>query len=266
MEKRVIGCGLLAGAIAGVFAIGFARVFLEPVIGKAIDYEGGRAEALSAMGGGHEHEMEVFTRGIQANVGMGFGVLGFGLAMGALFAVAFVVVSSRVTNLSARILALILAGAAFGTVYLVPFIKYPANPPAVGDADTIGARTGLYLLMIALSLGSAVGALWLGRHLAPRLGMWAATLCALGVYVVAVAITMLVLPGVSETPQPLVDGEGTIVYPGFPADDLYHFRLYTVATQVVMWVSIGMVFGTGVSRVLGDRGRLRTDAGRGGAT
>ena len=44
----------------------------------------------------HEHGAELFTRGVQANAGLGFGVLVFGVAMGALFAVAFCVVFGRV--------------------------------------------------------------------------------------------------------------------------------------------------------------------------
>jgi hypothetical protein len=255
MEKRIICRGLLAGAVAGVLAFVFARIFLEPVINRAIDYEGGRGGAESAMTGAHEHEMEVFTRDIQANAGVGVGVLAFSVAMGALFAVVFVVVYARVSTLSARALALVLAAAAFGTVYLVPFIKYPANPPSVGDLDTIGKRAGLYLLILVLSLAFAVGAVWLARRLTPKLGVWGATLSGLGAYIVAVAVAMLVLPQVSETPQPSVNDAGTIVYPGFSADDLFHFRLYAVGTQVVIWATIGLVFATLVGRLLGERQR-----------
>jgi len=42
----------------------------------------------------------------------------------------------------------LLALAAFITIALVPMLKYPANPPAVGNPDTIGPRTGLYLSML----------------------------------------------------------------------------------------------------------------------
>ena len=72
---------------------------------------------------------------------------------------------------------------------------------------------------------------------------------------VGAAVVMLVLPPVAETPQPLRDRSGTIVYPGFPADDLYHFRLYSVGTQFVMWATIGVVFATLSLRLLGERSR-----------
>ena len=191
--------------------------------------------------GVHEHEMEVFTRGIQANIGMGFGVLAFAVAMGALFSVAFIVAYSRFAITSVRAQSLVLAAGAFTAVYLVPFLKYPANPPSIGDPDTIGKRTGLYLLMIGLSLAFAVAAVWLGRRLLPKLGAWGATLSGIGAYVVVMAVVMLVLPPVSEVPQPLLNDQGAIMYPGFSADDLYQFRLYAVGTQLIVWATIGLV-------------------------
>ena len=65
----------------------------------------------------------------------------YGLALGGLFALAFAFAYGRVARASPRATALWLAAAAFVVVYLVPFLKYPANPPAVGDPDTIGRRT-----------------------------------------------------------------------------------------------------------------------------
>ena len=255
MEKRIIWRGLLAGATAGVLAFVFARIFLEPVIGRAIEYEGGRGEVESALSGVHEHEMEMFTRGMQANIGMGFGVLAFAVAMGALFSVAFIVAYARFATASARAQALVLAAGAFAVVYLVPFLKYPANPPSIGDPDTIGKRTGLYLLMIVLSLAFAIAAVWLGRRLLPRLGGWAATLSGIGAYIVVMAVVMLVLPPVSEVPQPLLNDQGAIMYPGFPAEDLFHFRLYAVGTQLIVWATIGLVFGALVSRLVDAKER-----------
>jgi predicted cobalt transporter CbtA len=86
-----------------------------------------------------------------------------------------------------------------------------------------------------------------------RLGAWNATLVAAGGYVVAMAIVMLVLPTIDETPGPLRDGAGNIVFGGFPADDLYQFRLYSLAVQVVMWTTIGLVFAALISKVLGGK-------------
>ena len=86
----------------------------------------------------------------------------FGIAMGALFAVAYVVCLGRVGSLRARTLALLVAGGGFPRLYLVPFLKYPANPPAIGHAETIKQRSGLYLVMVVCSVVFLVAAVWLG--------------------------------------------------------------------------------------------------------
>ena len=255
MERRIIGRGLLAGAPAGVLAFLYARVFIEPVISRAIDYESGRADAHAAMTGMGGHDMELFTRDVQSWAGMGFGVMAFSVAMAGLFALSFTMLYPRTSGLSARMTSVLLAAGAFVTVYLVPFLKYPANPPSIGEADTIKERTGLYLLMMGLSVALSLGAVWLGRRLSPKLGTWGATLSAIGGYVAAVGVVMWVLPAIDETPQPMVEKSGMIMYPGFPADDLYQFRLYALGTQIVIWATIGLVFGTLVSRLLEDQRR-----------
>ena len=257
MEKRIIARGLLAGAIAGLLAFVFARVFVEPVIDRAIAYEDGVGEAheMANGHGGHEHGVELFTRGVQANIGMGFGVLAFSVAMGALFAVAYCVAYGRVGKLSPRLLSVLLAGGMLLSLYVIPALKYPANPPVVSLEETIRQRTLLYLLMVVLSAVLLVAAVYLGHRLATRFGGWNATLIAAGSYVGAVVVVMLVLPAIDETPGPLRDDAGTILYPGFPADDLYEFRLLSLGTQVVMWATIGLVFAALASRLLGEKRR-----------
>jgi predicted cobalt transporter CbtA len=257
VERRLIARGLLAGAVAGTLAFLFARLFAEPVIGRAIVYEDGRA-AVATMHGVHEHGVELFTRGVQANAGLGFGVLIFGVAMGALFAVVFCITYGRVGNVEARSFSALLAAVAFIAVYLVPFLKYPANPPAVGQADTIGARTGWYLVAVLASVMLTVAVVWLARTLANRLGGWNAGLLAAGLYVVVIAMVMVSLPTVDETPEPMRDAFGAIIYPGFPADVLYQFRLLSLGTQLVLWAVISLVFATLAGRLLGER----ADSGR----
>jgi hypothetical protein len=236
MEKRIIARGLLAGAIGSVAAFVFARTFVEPVIDQAIAYE-------EAQASGHEHGVELFTRGVQANIGMGFGVLAFGVAMGALFAVVYCVAYGRVGNLSPRLLSVLLAGGMFLSLYVVPFLKYPPNPPAVSLDDTIRQRTMLYLLIVVLSAAMLAAAVWLGQSLVERFGAWSATLIATASYVVAIAIVMMVMPTIDETPD------------GFPADVLYEFRLYSWGTQVVLWAVIAVVFASMAQRLLGESAR-----------
>ncbi len=253
MERQIIGRGLLAGALAGVLAFLFARLFVEPQIQKAIAYEDGVGEAHEALShGGHSHGEAGggFSRAVQMNIGMGLGVLLFAVAIGALFAVVFAVAYGRVGDISARLLSLAIAGAMLLSLYVVPFLKYPASPPALSLDETITQRTLLYLLMVVASAALLVGAVLLGRRLKAKLGVWNATLAAAGAYVAAIAVLMLVLPTIDETPGPLVGDDGTILYGGFPADVLYDFRLYSLGTQVVVYTAIGLVFGALATRLL----------------
>lgn len=247
MEKHIIGRGLLAGALGGFLAFIFARIFVEPVIDRAIAFEEGMSEAHAhqhgAGGGGHEHGVELISRGVQANIGLGFGVIAFAVAMGALFAVAYCAAYGRVGSTSPRMLSVLLAGAMLLSLYVVPSLKYPANPPAVSLDETIQQRTLLYLLMVVASAALLVAAVALGRWLVARLGTWNATLLAAGAYLVAVAVVMAGLPTIDETPG------------AFPADDLYEFRLYSLMTQLVMWATIGLVFAPLAARLLGEQPR-----------
>lgn len=260
MEKQIIWRGLLAGAVAGVLAFLFARVFVEPQIELAIGYEEGTGAAhevmeMAAGTAGHSHGGEGggFTRAVQMNIGMGLGVLLFSLAIGALFAVVFAVAYGRVGSVSARLLSVYVAGGMLLSLYIVPALKYPASPPALSLDETIRQRTLLYIAVVVLSAALLVGAVYLGRQWATRLGTWNATIAAGGSYIVAMAVVFLILPTIDETPGPLVDDAGVIVYEGFPADVLYEFRLYSLGTQVVVYATIGLVFAALVSRLVGER-------------
>jgi hypothetical protein len=256
MEKQIIGRGLLAGALGGVLAFGWSKIVIEPVIGRSIDFEDATTAAHEAMemaAGGHSHAQdggELFSRSIQTTIGMGLGVLAFTVAMGALFAVVFAVAYSRATNISARTLAVLIAGGMLVALWIVPALKYPPNPPATSLDETITQRALLYLLAVGLSALLMVAAVYLGSQLAPKLGAWNATLAGGAAYIVVMTIILLVMPNIDETPGPIVDDAGVIVLDGFPARDLYEFRLATLGTQVIIWATIGLVGAALLSRLL----------------
>lgn len=269
MEKKLILCGIVAGTIGGVLAFVFGRVFAEPRIEWAIGYEGGRNAAQEALDRAAGQPVpsegpELFSRTLQGTVGVGVGVVLFGIAMGALFAVVYSVCLGRVGKVGVRPLALLVAAGGFLGVYLVPFVKYPANPPAIGHAETIGERGGLYLLMVLCSVVSLVLAVLLGRWLRGRFGTWNASLLAGAAFLVAIGLVMLLLPSLgqlqynlthygnfaTETPRPLTGPDGTIVFPGFSADVLFAFRLYSVGAQLILWAAIGLCFAPMAVRVL----------------
>ena len=165
----------------------------------------------------------------------------YGTALGGIFALVFAYAHGRLGRLSPRTTAAILALAGFVVLILAPQLKYPANPPAVGNPDTIGVRTGLYFLMIATSVVAAVAALNLGKRLVARLGPWNAVLVGAGAYVVAMVIAMLALRPINEVPA------------NFSADVLWRFRVASLGIQLVLWTAMGLGFGALAKRLLGER-------------
>src|SRR5215831_17334095 len=100
MELRVIGRGALSGLIAGVLGFIFARIFAEPVINQAIAYESGRDAVLAALNHAAGRPIapdgpEVFSRPAQSTIGAATGIIAFAVAMGALVAVAYLVLHGR---------------------------------------------------------------------------------------------------------------------------------------------------------------------------
>lgn len=233
MTRSLLVRGMLVGLAAGVLAFAFAYIFGEPQVDRAIDYE----EALARAA--HEPaEAEVVSRGLQRTLGLLTGTLVMGVALGGILALVFAYAYGRIGALTPRLTALVLAAGAFVTIILVPFTKYPANPPTVGDPDTIDKRTILYVLMIAITLLAVLAAARVRRATLPRLGGWNATLVAGAAFLVLVAAAELVLPSVHETPA------------GFPADLLYRFRLASLGLHLTLWTALGTGFGAAAQRLL----------------
>ncbi|MBD0020311.1 hypothetical protein GII33_07445 [Gordonia pseudamarae] len=247
MEKKFIGAGLLSGLVAGIITYTFARIFIEPQVAKAIDYEDGRGaaeEALAGEHGGHEHE--VFTRSVQENIGAATGTLVFALCMGAFFAVAFTVLWSylgrRYPATDPRAVVAALAAIGFVAVFGVPFFVYPANPPAVGDDNTIGDRSGAYLTITLVSVIAAAAAVALALWLRPRIGGLVAGVAAAVPYLIVIVIAAALLPEFHEVPEALRNDQGAIVFPGFPGDVIGDFRVYAISAQVILWTVLAVAF------------------------
>ncbi|MFG2958318.1 CbtA family protein [Streptomyces sp. NPDC048291] len=230
--RNLLVRGMLAGLAAGLLALVVAYLLGEPNVDKAISFEDAHS---------HEHEMEVVSRSLQSTAGLATGVLVYGVAFGGIAALAYCFALGRVGRFSPRATALLLSGCALVAVYVVPFLKYPANPPSVGDPDTIGKRTTLYFLMMLLSVLLAVAATILGKRLQPRLGTWWAAVLAVAAFAVVIGLAYQFLPVVNEVPA------------DFPATLLWRFRLSALAIQMVLWVGFGLLFGELAERVLNPK-------------
>lgn len=233
MVRSLLIRGMLAGVLAGLVAFAFAYVFGEPQLDQAIAYEERRAHDGDEASG-----VAVVSRGVQSTVGLLSGSVAIGLALGGLFSLVFAYAYGRFGSHGARTTSALLALAAFLTVSLLPFIKYPPNPPAVGSAATVDQRTVLFLAMIAISMVALLAAARLRAQYLDRLGPWNATILAGVSFLALIGLTQIILPGVQETPA------------DFPADVLFEFRLVALGLGAVMWLTIGLAFGAAVDRLV----------------
>lgn len=255
MELKLLGRGLLAGAFAGLLMFVFVRIVVEPVIEDAIDYEAARESAQEtaahhAASGAHEHGTELVSRAVQMNIGSGVGLILFGAAMGTLVAIVYAVAIGRTGNIRPFPLALLVPAFFFVGVFLVPFAKYPANPPAVSRDGTVTERGISYLVLVLCSCLLLFAAVYVGQKVRARSGPFRATLVAGAAYLFAMGVVFALLPTFHETPSALVDESGNVVLGGFPAETLAQFRVYAVAAQAVLWAAIALTFAPLAERLL----------------
>lgn len=290
MEFRVIARGALAGAVAGLAGFAFYRVFVVSLINAAIDYESGREDMLNALrkaAGMATEAMDptVFSRDVQTTVGAATGIVGISLAFGLLLSIAYLILQRKFPDIRPRTLIWAIAGFGFAGIYLLPYIKYPANPPAIGHDFTVQDRGMLYLILVGVSLVLLGAAVFAAVTLKPRLGTTGAIAASAVGFLVLYGLAIDLMPSLgdlaanvqmshtlgyaraaTETPQPIMNtlgktltvdghayGAGQIAFPGFDADLLWKFRWYALLNQVLVWGSLGLIFGSMVTRLVARR-------------
>jgi lysylphosphatidylglycerol synthetase-like protein (DUF2156 family) len=232
--------GLAAGLAAGLLAAGFGFAAGEPKVERAV-----RVEAASRQGVTPAAAPPVSRGGQRAGLVLA-GAL-YGLGIGGLFALAFAALRGRAGPRGDWSTAMWLAGLLFLAVALVPALKYPPNPPGVGSPDTISSRTALYLMMVAIALLALLAAWRLARQLSARTPPWTRQVAAAALFTATVTVAYLVLPGIHEVPR------------GYPADLLWSFRLSSLGVQLVLWSSLGALFGIACERAQPRPGRRRRE-------
>jgi len=242
MVGKYIIRGLVVGVLAGLLTFGWARTFGERSLEAGIAFEaGGGRHAASAMPNmtDAEHaampavaeEEELFSREIQSGIGLLTGTVVIGIAIGGMFGLAFAVAFGRLGSLGPGATSLLIATAGFLALYLIPALKFPPNPPGANTGETIAIRTALYFLMMAIGVASTMVGMIVQRRLSKALGGWNAAMAGVGVYLAVIVAGFLIIPSFNE------------VADAFPANMLWEFRWASIGTQLVLWMSIGVLFG-----------------------
>lgn len=222
---RLLGLAVVAGLIAGAVASGFYSLAAEPVIERAIVLEEQRARAE-----GRPREAPLVSRPVQ-RVGLVVGLLLYGAVWGLVFGVAHAVVDRTVRGPGLVRRPWVLAGLLGWAVAVLPFAKYPANPPGVGDPDTIGYRQALYFGFVVLSAAGLVAAIALHRRLTSPAGPGPAgrAWIAPAAYVAYVIGLYLAMP---SNPDPV----------HMPPNLVLTFRALSVSGLVLFWVVLAVAF------------------------
>ena len=156
---------LISGALAGLVhgTVNFAIV--EPYLDQAIGLEN---ESLFASGEAEdtlEFWAEYESYRIWQKSGQVLAGVILGLAMGSLFGIVFALSKNSLPGKNDISKAVILSGIMWLALYLIPFLKYPANPPTVGDAETVVLRMILYVTFLIISGVAVVGFYKLSKKL-----------------------------------------------------------------------------------------------------
>jgi predicted cobalt transporter CbtA len=239
----------LLGLLAGIVAATFASVAGEPSIRDAIEIEeeNARAAGLHDHGGTEEDSDEASVdRSDQSGIGL---FSAYGLT-GAAFGVLLALTSHALGRGRPEHLRRIgIAGAVLaGAITVAPWLKYPPNPPAVGDPDTLTERQVLYVSVICLAALVGLAATVVSRRLREQGRPDHVRVPAV---VATVAVPMLLayalLPGAPD--DVLV-----------PATLVWRFRIASLGANLTLWTVLTLALGWVATEA--DRRRTGDDAGR----
>ncbi len=221
----------VAGLLAGLLAAGFHAIATEPIIDQAIQLEEMRhADAAESE--------PVVPRNVQ-KIGLFVGWLILGFVYAALLGVSYVVARGRGWIGPGISGPLFLAAGAYLAIALFPALKYPANPPGVGDPETIGFRQGAFLASWVLALGGAMLIGFLaGRLQTSLLGKTAVAAASLALWLVVLYALLPPNPDPVTMPLELISG----------------FRVRSLEGLTVFWLVLACTFAVFSGKLVRRRG------------
>ncbi len=216
----VLVSGFVAGTIHGAVNLAIVEPYLDKAIGienQAL-FESGEAEDTPQFW----VEYNAYRDWQKSGQLLAGGILG--MSIGALFGIVFAYSRNSLPKGHTVKKTFVLAAIMWLTSFLIPFLKYPANPPTVGEADTVILRQTLYLLFIAISGFSAVGFSRLYKKLENKKYL---AFVGYAVFITAVFFIMPPSPDEVTAPMDLVNG----------------FRTMSVMAVTIFWIAEAIILG-----------------------
>ena len=230
-----IGIVLLAGCFAGIIHGAANLAIVEPYLDEAIGIEN-----QNLFASGEEKDTPQFWveysayRDWQKGGQVLAGAI-LGTSIGALFGIVFAYSRKILPGQHNVKKALVLAGIMWLTIFLIPFLKYPANPPTVGDPETVVLRATLYLAFIAISGFSVIGFYQLSKKFQGRKKLVA--VIGYAAFMTAIFVVMPPNPDEIAAPMELVNG----------------FRVMSVVAVSVFWLALGIILGLFWQKIQPDK-------------
>ena len=229
---------LLSGAIAGTISGLVNLALVEPYLDKAIQIEVQNGIKKGEQGDPVEHvSYRLWQKGGEIVAGT---ILG--MSYGALLGIVFVFARKILPDSKVK-KAIVLAGVIWLVVFFVPALKYPANPPTVGDPNTINYRESLFITLIFISGLTALG-------LAIVHSKWdAKPLVKFSIISVIYGITMIgAFIAIPSNPDKI----------DAPIDLVNEFRIISILTITMFWLILGVLFGVLWDRLKPQEAQVRS--------
>jgi predicted cobalt transporter CbtA len=214
----------MTGAILGVVN----QALVEPYIDRAISIE-----TQNAIKEGEVVDpVELQNYRLWQKGGEIVAAIILGISLSALFGIVFLYGRSSILSHSNSNIkkAIVLAGIMWFVLFLIPALKYPANPPAVGDPETIYYRESLYIAILAISGFSALGLAFAYRRLGFSSNMTRKIVLLVLIYAAIMIVAYVALP---PNPDEIA----------IPMDLVQEFRFTSAFTMSVFWGLLGIIFG-----------------------
>jgi predicted cobalt transporter CbtA len=214
---------LFSGALSGLILAGINLLVVEPFIDKAISIETSKAIAS----GKHIDINEQNSHRIWQKSGSLVAGSILGMAYSSLLGIVYAFIRRFLPFSSDRKKAIFLSLIIYSVMFLIPFLKYPGNPPAVGNPATIYLRENLFLGYLAvstittLSLGIVFYKFRQVKHISIIIPI---------VYAIIISSAFILFP---PNPDKI----------SIPMDLVNSFRIASASTQLVFWIVLGIIFG-----------------------
>ncbi|HET6518028.1 MAG TPA: CbtA family protein [Nitrosopumilaceae archaeon] len=233
--RHFIGIVLLAGCFAGIIHGATNLAIVEPYLDEAIGIENQNLFASGEEKNTPEFWVEYSAYRDWQKGGQVLAGAILGTSIGALFGIVFAYSRKILPGKHNVQKGLVLAGIMWTTIYFIPFLKYPANPPTVGDTETVVLRAVLYLTFTAISGFSVIGFYKLSKKFQGR-----KKLVAVIGYAIFMGTMFIVMPPNPDeiiAPMELVNG----------------FRIMSIIAVSVFWLALGIILGLFWQKIQPDR-------------